>query len=204
MAAGTPASEAPVNGHTKVEGGIRMNFSLPMDGEKDIAAEEAAGEVGVEVAAALGTACRQRIIRMHGTSHRIAPVMPRGAEASALAACNAAPALEGDTAGDVETARASEAAAHQAGKDAQESEVRSFSSSAVAVGRAEAEHSSAASGVEVARWGSSIPRMPAVLREGFLAEVKSLQKKPIMKITTSVEGELQIVLSMPLIFSSLP
>ncbi|OEH77686.1 hypothetical protein cyc_03935 [Cyclospora cayetanensis] len=30
--------------------------------------------------------------------------------------------------------------------------------------------------------------MPQALREAFMAEVKSLQKKPIMKITTSVEG----------------
>ncbi|XP_026193743.1 uncharacterized protein LOC34620543 [Cyclospora cayetanensis] len=42
--------------------------------------------------------------------------------------------------------------------------------------------------VETAQWGSSIPRMPQALREAFMAEVKSLQKKPIMKITTSVEG----------------
>lgn len=74
--------------------------------------------------------------------------------------------------------------------DANEAKPRAVNLSADAAGGSEAGLSPEAAGGEVAHWGSSVPRMPAALRDGFLAEVKLLQKKPIMKITTSVEGKL--------------
>ncbi|CDJ49446.1 hypothetical protein, conserved [Eimeria brunetti] len=199
-APGTPASAVAVDGCAKSEFRICMNSSLPMNGSDRLDAAEAAGKNEAECATALGcvaavgaagagpavaairAASGQPICRVHGVSRGIASEQPRGAEASVSPACNTAAA---DAA---KIASAAAAVPLRESEDARILNAFSFCASSVAVGGDETEHNPSTSAVEAARWGSWIPRMPVALREGFLAEVKSLQKKPIMKITTSVEG----------------
>ncbi|CDJ28741.1 LOW QUALITY PROTEIN: uncharacterized protein EMH_0043600 [Eimeria mitis] len=203
-AAGTASTVAAVDRRENVECGIHLNFTVTMDGGDSFDAVKAMGKAEAKVAAtavdeagtgpavdATRTVSRQTISRVHRTSHGIASDLAEGKEAPASAYCDvaaAALAVEDNAPDAADTETAEEAATLQAPDDALKLKAFASCAAPVAGGGPEVEHTSAAS-VEVARWGSSIPRMPGALREGFLAEVKSLQKKPIMKITTSVEGK---------------
>ncbi|CDI75901.1 hypothetical protein, conserved [Eimeria praecox] len=208
-ATGMAASAVAIDGHTKCDCGIRMSFGLPVDGAESVVDVEETGKIEAEVARALGhtagvgeagggpgvateeTGRMQLIGGMHETSHGIASGLLPGEEAPASEAYDetaAARLAECGSPDAAETAPVAASAALRAAEDASKLQELSFCSSVVTGGRAEVEHTCTASAIEVAKWGSSIPRMPVALRESFLAEVKSLQKKPIMKITTSVEG----------------